>query len=117
HLGLAGRPSLAGAAQMPYRRCVVREVGLRAGWLPVFLIAGEIGGRSLSRVRTLGAGAAVVAGVIVAAVLLARRRRLLARWVTASRVETVLLILLVVAGAQSCAAVLQYLLSPAHLAL
>ena len=116
HLGLAALPSLAGATQLPYRRFVVREVALRAAWLPVFLIAGEIGGRSLSRVRTLGTGAAVVAGVVVAAVLLARRRRLLARWLTASRVETALLVLLVVAGASTCAAVLQDLLAHDELA-
>ena len=108
---------MAGAAGQPYRRFVVREVALRAVWLPVFLVAGEVGGRSLSRVRAVGAGTAVVGGVVVAGVLLARRRRLLAWWVTASRVETGLLILLVVAGAWTCAGVLQDLVAHEELAL
>jgi hypothetical protein len=68
----AAMPSLAGAAQMPYRSFALRLLALRVPWLAGLLAAGALAAHSLAGIGRV----AGIAGLAAGAALLAARRRL-----------------------------------------
>jgi hypothetical protein len=104
----AAMPSLAGAAQMPYRSFAPRLLAMRLPWLAGLLAAGALAAHSLAVIgRVAGIAGLAASGTAVAA-LLAARRRLPVRAV-ARRPQARLAGLLLAAGLAGwvCGAILQ----------
>src|SRR5260370_6788457 len=72
----AAMPSLAGAAQMPYRSFALRLLALRLPWLAGLLAAAALAAHSLAAIGPVAGIAGLAASAAAAAALLAGRRRL-----------------------------------------
>ena len=72
----AAMPSLAGAAQMPYRGFTLRLLALRLPWLAGLLAAGALAAHSLAAIGRVAGIAGLAASAAAAAALLAARGRL-----------------------------------------
>jgi hypothetical protein len=104
----AAMPSLAGAAQMPYRSFALRLLALRLPWLAGLLAAGALAAHSLAAIGRVAGIAGLAASAAAAAALLAARGRLDLRAI-ARRPQARLagLLLAAVLGAWVCGAMLQ----------
>jgi len=98
-------PSLAGAAQMPYRSFALRLLALRLPWLAGLLAAGALAAHSLAVIGRVAGIAGLAASAAAAAALLAARGRLDVRAI-ARRPQARLagLLLAAVLGAWVCGA-------------
>jgi len=103
----AAMPSLAGAAQMPYRSFAPRLLAMRVPWLAGLLAAGALAAHSLAAIGRV-AGIAGLAASAAAAALLAARGRLPVRAI-AGRPQARLagLLLAAVLAGWVCGAILQ----------
>ena len=72
----AAMPSLAGAAQMPYRSYAPRLLAMRLPWLAGLLAAGALAAHSLAAIGRVAGIAGLAASAAAAAALLAARGRL-----------------------------------------
>jgi membrane protein DedA with SNARE-associated domain len=104
----AAMPSLAGAAQMPYRSFALRLLAMRVPWLAGLLAAGALAAHSLAAIGRVAGIAGLAASAAAAAALLAARGRLPVR-VIARRPQVRLagLLLAAVLAAWVCGAILQ----------
>jgi len=104
----AAMPSLAGAAQMPYRSFAPRLLAMRVPWLAGLLAAGALAAHSLAAIGRVAGIAGLAVSAAAAAALLAARGRLPVRAI-AGRPQARLagLLLAAVLAGWVCGAILQ----------